>query len=52
MAVCRSARKSYLKRRELQQLTCLIGNDEYVTTEWLLEKGGWLMTTYKLGKVQ
>ena len=22
------------------------------TTEWLLEKGGWLMTTYKIGKVQ
>ena len=22
------------------------------TTEWLLEKGGWLMTTYKIGKLQ
>ena len=26
---CRSTRKSYPKMRALQQLTCLIGNDEY-----------------------
>ena len=30
MAGWRSDRKSYLKRGALQQLTCLIGNDEYV----------------------
>ena len=29
MARCRSTRESYPKMRALQQLTCLIGNDEY-----------------------
>ena len=29
MARCRSARKSYPRMRALQQLTCLVGKDEY-----------------------
>ena len=29
MARCRSVRKSYPRMRALQQLICLIGNDEY-----------------------
>ena len=34
MTRCRSARKSYPRMRSLQQLTCLVGKDEYKEKLW------------------
>ena len=34
MESCRSARKSYPRMRALQQLTCMVGKDEYKEKSW------------------
>ena len=44
------ARWSLESRERLPSWIMLGGRES--TTEWLLEKGGWLMTPYEIGKVQ
>ena len=47
-----SSTMTTLERTVTRVLSILTKTVSTVTIEWLLEKGGWLMTTNKIGKVQ